>query len=318
MTIFRLSIVVASLAAVGVASAADSAVSFNRDIRPILSENCYYCHGPDDKARQADLRLDTEEALKEFAIEPGDVDASELVARITSDDPDTVMPPPESERSLSAGQIELLKRWIQQGAEYQGHWSFIAPKRPSLPRLVDRSVAKNAIDHFIIAPLQAKGIRQAPEASRETLIRRATFDLIGLPPTIDEIDAFLADESPDAYSRLLDRLLERKEFGERMAADWLDAARYSDTYGYQVDRDRFVWPWRDWVINAFNDNMPYDQFLTEQLAGDLLPNATEIRSWRRRSIDCIRRRSKAAACRRSFASNTWPIARKRSPRRCWV
>ncbi len=275
MTAIRLSIVFASLTFLSVAVAADPTVNFNRDIRPILSENCYFCHGPDENARQADLRLDTEAGAKEFAIEPGDPDASELVARITSDDPDQVMPPPDSERSLNARQIELLKRWIQQGAAYQGHWSFLSPQRPSPPELDDPSAANNQIDHFIIAPLEAKSIKPAPRATRETLIRRATFDLIGLPPTIEEIDAFLTDDvSPGAYSRLIDRLLKRKEFGERMASTWLDAARYSDTYGYQVDRDRFVWPWRDWVINAFNNNMPYDQFLTEQLAGDLLPGAT--------------------------------------------
>ncbi len=224
--------------------------------------------------READLRLDTEAGAKELAIEPGDAEASELVLRITSDDPDTVMPPPGSERSLTSEQIELLRKWIDQGAEYEGHWSFIPPQREPPPKLNHPSVGANEIDHFILAPLEAKQIKPAPPATRETLIRRVTFDLIGLPPTIEEIDAFLADESPDAYSRLIDRLLKREEFGERMASTWLDAARYSDTYGYQVDRDRFVWPWRDWVIQAFNDNKPYDQFLTEQLAGDLLPGAT--------------------------------------------
>ncbi|NND98474.1 MAG: DUF1549 domain-containing protein, partial [Pirellulaceae bacterium] len=249
-------------------------VDFNRDVRPILSENCYHCHGPDDAARQADLRLDTEAGAKEYAIIAGDADASDLVDRITSDDPDAVMPPPDSERSLTAEQIDLLRRWIDEGGNYQTHWSFIAPAKSELPALRDPSRARNAIDPFVLAPLEDKGIEPAPPADRETLIRRVTFDLIGLPPTLPELDAFLSDTSPGAYSRLIDRLLNRDEFGERMASDWLDAARYSDTYGYQVDRDRYVWPWRDWVIGAFNANMPYDQFITEQLAGDLLPNAT--------------------------------------------
>jgi hypothetical protein len=256
------------------AVAAEPAVNFNREIRPILSENCFHCHGPDAAAREADLRLDTEAGAKEFAIVSGDADGSELIDRITSEDPDLVMPPPESERSLSSEQIGLLRKWVDEGADYQAHWSLIPPVKPDLPTLRQRGRAKNAIDHFVLAPLESKGIAPAPPTDKETLIRRATFDLIGLPPTLAEIDAFLADQAPDAFSRLLDRLLDREEFGERMASTWLDAARYSDTYGYQVDRDRFVWPWRDWVIKAFNDNLPYDQFVTQQLAGDLLPAAT--------------------------------------------
>lgn len=249
---------------------ADDAVRFNRDIRPILSENCYHCHGPDEDAREADLRLDVEEGAKESALVAGDPDASELIARVLSDDPDTVMPPADSERSLTKEQIESLKKWVQQGAHYENHWSFISPTQPELPE----ADAVSPIDRFIQAKLKSLSIAEAPPANRETLIRRASFDLIGLPPTLDEVDAFLKDDSPQAYEKLLDRLLSRKEFGERMASDWLDVARYSDTYGFQVDRDREVWPWRDWVINAFNDNMPYDQFITWQLAGDLLPDAT--------------------------------------------
>ncbi len=196
------------------------------------------------------MRLDTEAGAKEFAIVSGDADASELIDRVTSDDPDVVMPPPESERSLSAAQMELLRQWIDQGGNYQAHWSLIPPVKPNLPPLTQPEHANNAIDHFVLAPLESKRIAPAPPADKETLIRRVTFDLIGLPPTLAEIDAFLADQAPDAYSRLLDRLLDREEFGERMASNWLDAARYSDTYGYQVDRDRFVWPWRDWVIEC--------------------------------------------------------------------
>ena len=255
-------------------AAAETDISFNRDIRAILSENCFHCHGPDEDAREADLRLDTEAGATESAIVAGDAEASELVARITSDDPDAVMPPPDSERSLTAEQIKLLSAWIDQGAKYQAHWSFIPPIRPQPPKIREPSKARNDIDHFVLAPLESKGVNQAEEASRETLIRRVTFDLLGVPPTLEEIDQFLADDSADAYSNLIDRLMQREEFGERMASDWLDAARYSDTYGYQVDRDRFVWPWRDWVIKAFNENKPYDKFITEQLAGDLLPDAT--------------------------------------------
>ena len=252
----------------------DGQVNFNRDIRGILSENCFHCHGPDDEARQADLRLDTQQGAIESAIVAGDPNASDLIDRITSDDVDLLMPPPDSERSLTPQQIKLLKQWIKSGAKYEAHWSFIPPQRPQPPELKNTDHGHNTIDRFVLKPLEAKSLSLAPPADRETLIRRATFDLIGLPPTLEEIDAFLADESDDAFANLIDRLLARNEFGERMASDWLDAARYSDTYGYQVDRDRFVWPWRDWVVKAFNENKPYDQFITEQLAGDLLPNAT--------------------------------------------
>ncbi len=257
---------------IGFPVGAEEAIRFNRDIRPILSENCFHCHGPDENTRAADLRLDDEQSAKLDAIVPGNSDDSEVLRRILSDDPDTKMPPPDSERELSAEQIESIRRWIDQGASYQGHWSFVPPRRDSPP--TPKSGARHPIDRFIDATLESEGLVAAGPANRETLIRRATFDLIGLPPTLDEVDDFLADESPDAYGRLLDRLMARPEFGERMASDWLDAARYSDTYGYQVDRDRFVWPWRDWVIAAFNRNMPYDRFITEQLAGDLLPGAT--------------------------------------------
>ncbi|MEM1070761.1 MAG: DUF1549 domain-containing protein, partial [Planctomycetota bacterium] len=251
---------------------ADGVVRFNRDIRPILSENCFHCHGPDEEARAADLRLDEEEGAREFAIVPGSIEESELISRIVSDDPDLIMPPPDSERSLTADQIALLKRWVEQDAPYESHWSFIPPQRTDPP--VTQSKRRHPIDRFVDSALESNGLTAAEKASRETLIRRATFDLIGLPPTIQEIETFVSDDSKHAYARLIDRLLARPEFGERMASDWLDAARYSDTYGYQVDRDRYVWPWRDWVVSAFNQNMPYDQFITEQLAGDLLPEAT--------------------------------------------
>ncbi|MFK8110675.1 MAG: DUF1553 domain-containing protein [Rubripirellula sp.] len=266
-----LPLVLLTILSVGAASRAADRIQFNRDVRPILSENCYHCHGPDEDAREADLRLDTEEGAKESALVEGDAEASELIARIISDDPDSVMPPPDSERTLSKDNIATLRKWVDQGAEYQGHWSFLAPQKPNVP---DSDSAVSPIDRFIERELKRQSLTQAPPAERETLIRRVTFDLIGLPPTLEEIDAFLNDDSTDAFERVVDRLMARKEFGERMASSWLDAARYSDTYGFQVDRDRYVWPWRDWVVRSFNDNMSYDDFITWQLAGDLLPNAT--------------------------------------------
>ncbi len=247
-------------------------VEFSRDVRPILSDRCFKCHGPDERARKSDLRLDRRDgALRVLA--PGQLERSELARRIRSDDPDERMPPPSSKLSLSPGEIDTLLRWIEAGAPYELHWSFAPIRRVPVPAVERADWPRNEIDHFILARLEKAGIEPSPEASRERLIRRVTFDLIGLPPTLEEIDAFLADREPDAYERLVARLLERTEYGERMAADWLDVARYSDTYGYQVDRDRFVWPWRDWVIRAFNENLPWDQFVTRQLAGDLLPDA---------------------------------------------
>ena len=246
-------------------------MSFNRDIRPILSENCYHCHGPDEAARESGLRLDTEEGAKEAAIVADDADGSDLIDRVTTDDADMIMPPSDSSRSLTPEQVNLLRAWIDQGASYEGHWAFLTPQQPAVE---SEQKHLGPIDAFVQAALNSREITAAPPADRDTLIRRATFDLVGLPPTLEELDAFLADDSPAAYEALLDRLLDREEFGERMASDWLDVARYSDTYGFQVDRDRHVWPWRDWVIRAFNDNLAYDQFITWQLAGDLLPGAT--------------------------------------------
>jgi mono/diheme cytochrome c family protein len=252
-------------------------VSFNNDIRPILSDNCFACHGPDNANRQAGLRLDTaEHATAELesgsrAIVPEDVAASELVARIISDDPDSVMPPPEAKIGrLTDEQVELVKRWIAEGAQYEPHWAFVAPVKPAA------NDATASIDEAVAARLAKRGLAQQPEADRPTLIRRAAFDITGLPPTPAEVEAFVADTSPDAYEKLLDRLLASPRYGERMAADWMDLARYSDSYGFQVDRERpTMWPWRDWVIKAFNENLPWDQFTLWQLAGDLLPNASD-------------------------------------------
>jgi len=253
---------------------------YNRDIRPILSENCYACHGPDKNEVKGELRLDVRDlALKagksgEFAIVPGDAKNSEVVRRIFSIDEDEVMPKPESHKTLTAAQKEKLRLWIEQGAEYEPHWSFVPPAVVAIPAVKQADWPRNSLDSFVLATLESKQLRPAAEASKEILIRRVTLDLTGLPPTLQEVDAFLADTSADAYEKVVDRLLASPRYGERMAVDWLDAARYADTNGYQVDRDREIWRWRDWVIDAFNRNLSFDQFTIEQLAGDLLPNPT--------------------------------------------
>ncbi len=255
-------------------------VEFNREIRPILSEHCYACHGPDEGKRKAGLRLDLEEnAFRELksgqrALVAGDLQHSSLVARISSTDPEELMPPAKHGKPLSIVQIDLLKRWVQQGAQWQKHWSFIPPIQPSLPSVKDSRWGHNEVDRFVLSRLEKAGLKPQPEADRVTLLRRATLDLTGLPPTIEEVDAFLADGSSKAYDRLVDRLLESKHYGERLAQNWLDLARFADTSGYHFDGVRFQWLWRDWVIDSFNKDKPYDQFTVEQLAGDLLPNAT--------------------------------------------
>ncbi|MFM2296649.1 MAG: hypothetical protein RL117_356 [Verrucomicrobiota bacterium] len=258
---------------------ASEKVEFNRDVRPILSQNCFACHGFDAKTREADLRLDVRESAMgrgesgKKAIVPGDVEASEVWHRINSKDPDDIMPPPKHHAPLGPKEVDVIRRWIEQGAEYQGHWAFEKPIKPAVPTVkVDGG---NEIDAFILEKLNEKKLSFAPEADRATLIRRLSFDLIGLPPTPEQVQAFAADASPNAYEALVDRLLAMPEFGERMAMPWLDAARYADTNGYSIDGGRHAWLWRDWVIKAFHDNMPYDQFLAKQLAGDLMPNATD-------------------------------------------
>ncbi|HEY8550369.1 MAG TPA: DUF1553 domain-containing protein [Vicinamibacterales bacterium] len=256
-------------------------VDFNFHVKPILSDRCFACHGPDDAARKAGLRLDVKElALGELpsgkrAIVPGSPRRSELVRRITSTDPKVMMPSPESHLTLDETEKAILIRWIEQGAEWKPHWSFIPPEKPPLPEVRTTGWATSGIDRFVLATLEARGLQPSPEASRETLLRRVTLDLTGLPPTLAEIDAFLADQSPDAYERVVDRLLASPAYGERMATDWLDLARYADSHGYQDDGMRDMWPWRDWVISAFNRNLRFDDFITWQLAGDLLPNATD-------------------------------------------
>ena len=257
-------------------------VDFNLHVKPILSDRCFACHGPDKNHQEANLRLDTEEglfaALEEgngHVIVPGDLGESAVYQRITAEDPEMQMPPPESNLSLNPKEIAILTRWIEQGAEWKPHWAFISPEQPELPEVSQPEWVRNSIDNFVLAKLENENLTPSPEADKETLIRRVSFDLTGLPPTLEEVDNFLADESPDAYEKVVDRLLGSPAYGERMAAHWMDIARYADSYGYLDDKHRPMHPWRDWVIEAYNKNLPYDQFITWQVAGDLLPNATK-------------------------------------------
>ncbi len=255
-------------------------VDFNRDIRHILANNCFACHGPDDKARKAGMRLDTPEgATAAFAkggapVVPGDRSKSEVYKRITAPDKADRMPPKSFEKTLTPEQIELIGKWIDQGAKYEKHWSFVPPVKPDLPKVAKTDWPKNEIDYFILSKLEKEGLEPAPEADRHTLIRRVTLDLTGLPPTPEEVEAFVNDESPDAYEKVVDRLLASPHYGENMARRWLDLARYADTNGYHIDNVRYMWRWRDWVIDAYNKDMPFDKFTVDQLAGDLLPNPT--------------------------------------------
>lgn len=242
-------------------------LDFTRDVRPIFSENCFHCHGFDAKARKADLRLDDEKSAKQFIV-PGKSKESELMDRLLTEDPDEIMPPPKSHKVLTKAQIETIAQWIDEGATWGGHWAF-----SRVPQAQD--LDQNPVDKFVNQKLKAKGIQPNPPASKRTLIRRLALDLTGLPPTSEQVQAFLAHDKPDAWERLIDQYLASPAFGERMAWDWLNVARYADTNGYQGDRERTMWPWRDWVVKAFNDNMPYDQFTIWQLAGDLLPDATQ-------------------------------------------
>jgi hypothetical protein len=265
----------AALALVVALAARAGEVRFNRDIRPILSENCFTCHGHDKNQRKADLRLDVREiAVKQEAVVPGKPAESKLVLRIFAEDADDVMPPPKTHKVLTAPQKELLKRWIAEGAEYEPHWAYIHPVRTVPPQPRDRTWARNPIDAFILAGLDAKDLQPSPEADPRTLLRRVSLDLIGLPPTPGEVAAFLADKKPGAYERQVERLLASPHYGERMAAPWLDLVRYADTVGYHGDQNQNIFPYRDYVIDAFNSNKPFDQFTIEQLAGDLLTNAT--------------------------------------------
>ncbi len=278
MTRWRLNCVIMALSLFPtLVFATESKLDYNRDVRPILSEHCFACHGFDEKSRQADLRLDQAESAYldrsgTTAISPGKLDASEAWQRIISNDENTVMPPPKAHAPLVAAEKEILKRWIEQGAVYAGHWSFIPPTKLELPKAF---ADMHPIDAFVLQRLVAEELKPTNEADRATLIRRLSLDLTGLPPSGDEVMAFVNDASSDAYEKLVDRLLQSPHFGERVALDWLDAARYADTNGFSIDGGRDMWLWRDWVIQSFNDNLPYDQFLVQQLAGDLMPNATD-------------------------------------------
>ncbi|MFM7562647.1 MAG: DUF1549 domain-containing protein, partial [Planctomycetota bacterium] len=247
---------------------------FNREVLPILSNHCFACHGPDAEARQADLRLDEIPALLASGGETiiaGKSDQSELIRRLLTSDEDELMPPPEHKRPLSPQQIATLRSWIDAGARTAPHWAFVAPVRPAVPQVSQPDWVRNPIDAFVLKRLEKEGLAPSPAADRETLLRRLSLDLIGLPPTPAELEAFLGDSSPDAYQRQVERLLANPHYGERMALPWLEAARYADSNGFQQDGDTHQYSWRDWVVKAINANMPFDQFTIEQLAGDLLP-----------------------------------------------
>ena len=255
-------------------------ISFVKDIRPILSETCFACHGPDEESREGELRLDTKAGTfakhdDHQAIVAGNLEKSELVRRILSKDQDEVMPPPDAEKQLTPQKIALLKRWIQEGAHWEEHWAFVPPQRPQLPDVENKKWVRNSIDRFVLKRLEQEKLSPSKEAAKETLLRRLSLDLIGLPPTIEELDTFLADKQPGAYERQVDRLLNSPHYGERWGRIWLDAARYADSDGFEKDMPRTVWFYRDWVINALNADLPYNQFIIEQIAGDLLPNATQ-------------------------------------------
>ncbi|MFP6596738.1 MAG: DUF1549 domain-containing protein, partial [Candidatus Hydrogenedentota bacterium] len=258
-------------------SPASAAPDYARDILPILANNCYACHGPDENKRESEFRFDIiEDAIDYGAITPGDLEDSLLIEHIYAEKDRDRMPPPESKKVLTEREKELLKEWIVSGAEHSPHWAFQPPTHATIPTsLTHKDWARGPVDAFILERLEREGLAPSPEADRTTLIRRVTFDLTGLPPTIEDVDAFLADESPDAYEKVVNRLLSSPQYGEHLASQWLDVARFADTFGYQSDVVTNLWPWRDWVIEAFNANMPYNQFVTEQLAGDLLPNATQ-------------------------------------------
>jgi hypothetical protein len=265
----------------GASAAWAAGPDFAREVRPVLSNRCFKCHGPDEGNQEAGLRLDLREAATAEldsgarAIVPGRPDDSEAIARITSTDPDLLMPPPHTKVALTADEKRILTEWIAAGAEYAPHWAFVNPEKPVVPAVASAASgwAANPIDAFVLARLEQENLSPSPAADKATLCRRVHLDLVGLPPTPAALDAFLADDSPDAYEKLVDRLLASPRYGERWARRWLDLARYADTNGYEKDRPREIWPYRDWVIRAINDDMPFDQFTIRQIAGDLLPGA---------------------------------------------
>ena len=258
-------------------------VDYNFDVKPILSDKCYSCHGPDDKARQANLRLDFVEGISDFLdknsnnhiIDLDSPENSELMKRINSDDSGYFMPPPESNLKLTRNEKEILKNWIEQGANWDKHWAYVKPKYHEIPQTTHSEWVANEIDNFISEKFDEKGLIPSPVTTKEVLIRRVFFDIIGLPPSIKQIDNFLGNNDKDAYEKVVDKLLESKSFGERMASIWMDLSRYGDSHGYQDDTERVMWPWRDWVIHAYNKNLPYDEFMTWQIAGDMIPDATK-------------------------------------------
>lgn len=258
------------------------AIDYIFHVKPILSDRCYLCHGPDEGTREAGLRLDTKEGayaaigehLDRYAIVPNNIEASQLVHKINSQDPEKVMPPPDSNLKLSDYEKKILTKWVEQGAEWKDHWSFIPPAKPEIPKVSITNWPSNEIDYFILKHLDEKGLTPSEKASKEKLIRKVYFDLTGLPPSLAAIDEFLSNQDENAYEKVVDKLLASKAYGERMTSNWLDIARYADTHGYQDDLERVMWPWRDWVIHAFNENLSYDEFIKWQIAGDLLPNPT--------------------------------------------
>ena len=262
-----------SLLTLGHQAQAEKPLDYNRDVRPILSENCFYCHGPDPEHRESDLRFDEEEAAKDYAIVPGDLESSEFYQRIIAE-PDSRMPPVDSGKKLSAEDIATLKRWIEEGAQYDKHWAYVSPKSHPVPKVQNKDWPQSDIDRFLLAKMEEEGLKPSPAADKVTLLRRVTFDLTGLPPTVQEVNAFLGDDSPDAFEKVVDRLLASDHYGERMAIYWLDLVRFADTVGYHGDQDHNISPYRDYVLDAFNNNLPFDQFTREQLAGDLLPEST--------------------------------------------
>lgn len=258
-------------------------VDFNFDVKPILSDKCYTCHGPDDKARKANLRLDTKDgfykALEDnpnhFVIDKNNLIESEILKRISSKNSIYKMPPPESNLDLSDREKKILKKWVLQGGKWDKHWAYIKPELPIVPEVKNINWTTNEIDYFILRKLESKGMSPSKIEEKEILLRRVYFDIIGLPPLVSDIDNFISDKSPNAYEKIIDKLLESEAYGERMASIWMDLSRYGDSHGYQDDQERIMWPWRDWVIHAYNSNMPYDEFITWQMAGDMLPNATK-------------------------------------------
>ena len=257
-------------------------IDFNFHVNPILSDKCFACHGPDDKQRKANLRLDTKEGLYQMTedlikrvIDLDNLEESEMIRRIFHENKSIVMPPPESNLSLSEYEKNILKKWILQGAEWKKHWSFIKPEKPEIPQIENNQWVKNEIDIFIAKNIENQNLEFSKMESKEILLRRLYFDIVGLPPSLDDIDQFLNDKSQNAFEKVVDKLLDSENYGERMASIWMDIARYGDSHGYQDDTERTMWPWRDWVIHAYNKNLPYDEFITWQLAGDLIPNATK-------------------------------------------